>query len=93
MAHKKATGAVKNVKDSNPQYRGIKAFGGEAIHAGGIIVRQTGTKYHLGQNVYLGNDYTIHAAIDGVVAFSKKKRERFDGRKYLETYVHVNVAV
>lgn len=52
MAHKKATGAVKNVHDSNAQYRGIKVFGGQSIHAGGIIVRQAGAKYKLGTNVY-----------------------------------------
>ncbi len=89
MAHKKATGSVKNVKDSNPKFRGIKVFGGQAINAGGIIARQAGSKYKLGRNVYMGNDFTVHAGIDGMVAFSKKKRERFDGRKYLETYVHV----
>lgn len=89
MAHKKATGAVKNVHDSNAQYRGIKVFGGQSIHAGGIIVRQAGAKYKLGANVYEGNDFTIHAAVDGVVSFSKKKVERFDGRKYLRTHVSV----
>ena len=85
----KATGAVKNVHDSNAQYRGIKVFGGQSIHAGGIIVRQAGAKYKLGANVYEGNDFTIHASVDGVVTFSKKKVERFDGRKYLRTHVSV----
>ncbi len=89
MAHKKATGAVKNVHDSNAQYRGLKIFGGQMVNAGGIIVRQAGAKYKLGDNVYLGNDFTIHAAVDGVVAFSKKKVLRFDGRKYLRTHVSV----
>jgi len=92
MAHKKATGAVKNVKDSNPQYRGVKVFGGQQINAWGIIVRQAGAKYKLGANVYEGNDFTIHAAIDGVVGFSKKKIQKFDGRKYLMTHVHVHPA-
>lgn len=90
MAHKKATGSVKNVKDSNPKFRGVKVFGGQAINAGGIIARQAWSKYHLWRNVYVGTDFTIHAGIDGMVAFSKKKRERFDGRKYLRTYVHVD---
>ena len=89
MAHKKATGAVKNVHDSNPQYRGIKVFGGQAVHAGSIIVRQAGAKYKLGENTYEGNDFTIHAAVDGIVTFSKKKVLRFDGRKYLRTHVSV----
>lgn len=89
MAHKKATGAVKNVHDSNAQYRGLKIFWGQMVNAGGIIVRQAWAKYKLGNNVYLGNDFTIHAAVDGVVSFSKKKVLRFDGRKYLRTHVHV----
>lgn len=89
MAHKKATGAVKNVHDSNPKYRGIKVFGGQPISAGGIILRQAGSKYKLGVNVYEGNDFTVHAKVDGVVTFSKKKVERFDGRKYLRTHVSV----
>jgi large subunit ribosomal protein L27 len=89
MAHKKATGAVKNVHDSNPQYRGIKVFWWQMVHAGGIIVRQAWAKYKLGNNVYEGNDFTIHAAVDGVVTFSKKKVLRFDGRKYLRTHVSV----
>lgn len=89
MAHKKATGAVKNVHDSNPQYRGLKVFGWQHINAWGIIIRQAGAKYKLGANVYTGNDFTVHAAIDGIVTFSKKKVERFDGRKYLRTHVSV----
>lgn len=89
MAHKKATGAVKNVHDSNPQYRGIKVFWGQTVSAGGIIVRQAGAKYKLGENVYNGNDFTIHAAVDGIVTFSKKKVQNFDGRKYLRTHVSV----
>ncbi len=89
MAHKKATGAVKNVKDSNPQYRGVKVFGGQMVNAWGIIVRQVGSKYQLGNNVYEGNDFTIHAALDGVVAFSKKKVMKFDGRRFLQTHVSV----
>lgn len=93
MAHKKATGAVKNVHDSNPKYRGIKVFGGQMINAGGIILRQAGAKYKLGANVYEGNDFTVHAAIDGVVTFSKKKVLRFDGRKYLRTHVSVQPTV
>lgn len=89
MAHKKATGSVKNVRDSNPKFRGVKVFGGQTISAGGIIIRQAGSKYKLGENVYEGNDFTIHAAINGVVSFSKKKVLKFDGRKYLSTFVHV----
>lgn len=93
MAHKKATGAVKNVHTSNPKYRGLKIFGWQMVNAGGIIIRQSGAKYKLGNNVYLGNDFTVHAAVDGVVSFSKKKVLRFDGRKYIRTHVHVEPTV
>lgn len=90
MAKKKATGAVKGGRDSNPNYLGIKVFGGQPVHAGGIIARQAGSKYKIGSNVYEGTDHTIHAAIDGTVRFSQKKIERFDGRRYLRTHIHVD---
>lgn len=89
MAHKKATGSVKNVRDSQPKFRGVKVFWGQTVNAWGIIIRQAGSKYKLWANVYEGNDFTIHAGIDGVVSFTKKKVEKFDGRKYLQTHVHV----
>jgi len=76
MAHKKGGGSTKNGRDSNPQYRGIKKFGGENVRAGNIIVRQCGTKWHPGRNVGLGSDYTIFALIDGVVKFEHKDRRR-----------------
>jgi large subunit ribosomal protein L27 len=89
MAHKKATGSVKNVRDSQPKFRGVKVFGGQLINAWGIVIRQAGSKYHLWSNVYEGKDFTIHAAIDGVVTFSKKKVLKFDGRKFIKTHVSV----
>ncbi len=76
MAHKKGLGSTRNGRDSNPQYRGVKKFGGEAVIAGNIIVRQKGTKWHPGTNVGMGRDYTIFSLIDGVVAF-----ERFDKKR------------
>ncbi len=76
MAHKKGVGSSKNGRDSNPQYRGIKKYGGEAVTAGNIIVRQCGTKWHPGRNVGLGRDYTIYALIDGVVTFEQKDKRR-----------------
>lgn len=76
MAHKKGGGSTKNGRDSNPQYRGIKKYGGESVRAGNIIVRQCGTKWHPGRNVGLGSDYTIFALIDGVVKFEHKDRRR-----------------
>lgn len=89
MAHVKAAGSTKNGRDSNPKYRGVKMFGGQTVVAGNIIVRQKGSKMEPGINTYLGRDYTIHAAVDGVVTFGKTKVVRFDGRKYLKTTVSV----
>lgn len=72
MAHKKAGGSSRNGRDSKGQRRGIKRFGGEAVRAGSIIVRQLGTKWKPGKNVGLGKDYTIYALVDGVVEFTVK---------------------
>ena len=69
MAHKKGVGSSRNGRDSNAQRLGVKKFGGEAIRAGGIIVRQRGTQFHPGSNVGLGKDHTIFALIDGEVKF------------------------
>ena len=79
MSHKKGQGSSRNGRDSNPQYRGVKMYGGQTCRAGNIIVRQCGTKWHPGKGVGLGRDYTIFALIDGVIKYEKKKR----------TYVHV----
>ena len=76
MAHKKGLGSSKNGRDSNPQYLGVKKFGGERVKAGNIIVRQKGTKWHPGTNTGLGKDYTIFALIDGTVQFSQKDKKR-----------------
>ena len=73
MAHKKGGGSSRNGRDSNPQYRGIKVYGGAFVPAGGIIVRQRGTQFHPGFNVGLGTDYTIFALKDGIVEFQGKK--------------------
>jgi large subunit ribosomal protein L27 len=74
MAHKKGVGSSRNGRDSNPQYRGIKKYGGEAVRAGNIIVRQCGTKVRPGTNVGLGRDYTIYSMIDGFVTFEQYSR-------------------
>ncbi|MFA7298416.1 MAG: 50S ribosomal protein L27 [Candidatus Absconditabacterales bacterium] len=89
MAHKKAGGSAKNLRDSNPKYRGVKVFGGQTAVAGNIVIRQKGSKYECGKNTYLGTDFSVHAKIDGKVVFSKKKKIRFDGRKYLKTVVDI----
>lgn len=76
MAHKKGVGSSKNGRDSNPQMRGVKRFGGENVTAGSILVRQCGTKIHPGQNVGLGNDFTLFAKIDGVVQYVTRGRSK-----------------
>jgi large subunit ribosomal protein L27 len=76
MAHKKGLGSPRNGRDSNPQYLGVKAFGGEIITAGSIIVRQRGTKFHPGNNVKRGNDDTLFSLIDGTVTFERVGRDR-----------------
>ena len=90
MAHKKAAGAAKNLRDSQPKYRGIKLFGGQKAVAWNIIVRQNGSKYECGANTYLASDFSIHAATDGIVMFKQKNFKRFDGRTYLKTVVYVD---
>ena len=89
MAHKKAAGAAKNLRDSQPKYRGIKLFGGQKAVAWNIIVRQNGSKYECGANTYLASDFSIHAASDGIVMFKPKRFKRFDGRTYLKTVVYI----
>ncbi len=69
MAHKKGGGSTRNGRDSNPQYLGIKAYGGEAVSGGSILVRQRGTKFYPGTNVGLGKDYTLFAKVSGTVKF------------------------
>jgi large subunit ribosomal protein L27 len=81
MAHKKGVGSTDNGRDSKSKRLGVKLFGGEKAIAGNILVRQRGTKYHPGQNVYMGRDHTLHASIDGIVTFKRKQDDRL--------YVHV----
>ncbi|MFP6557922.1 50S ribosomal protein L27 [Paraburkholderia sp. B3] len=72
MAHKKAGGSSRNGRDSESKRLGVKVFGGQAILAGGIIVRQRGTRMHPGNNVGIGKDHTLYALVDGHVTFSTK---------------------
>jgi large subunit ribosomal protein L27 len=73
MAHKKGQGSSRNGRDSNPQYRGVKLYGGQVAKAGAILVRQCGTKFFAGSNVGMGKDYTLFAKADGTVAFRGRK--------------------
>ena len=74
MAHKKGQGSSRNGRESNSQRLGIKVYGGQSIRAGGIIVRQRGTRFHPGRNVGRGKDDTLFALSDGVVAFDRQGR-------------------
>jgi large subunit ribosomal protein L27 len=76
MAHKKGVGSSRNGRESASKRLGVKAYGGEFVSAGSIIIRQRGTKIHPGSNVGLGGDDTIFAKIDGVVTFERKDRNR-----------------
>lgn len=74
MAHKKGQGASRNGRDSAPKSRGLKAFGGERVQAGSILVRQCGTHFRPGRNVGVGGDYTLFAKVDGTVVFDPGRR-------------------
>ena len=75
MAHKKGQSSSRNGRDSNPQYRGVKAYGGQLVTAGSIIIRQCGTKFAPGRNSGMGSDFTIFALCDGRVKFVKSARK------------------
>jgi large subunit ribosomal protein L27 len=74
MAHKKGQGSSRNGRDSNPQKRGIKKYGGERVIAGNILVRQVGTRFRAGKNVGQGKDYTLFALTEGTVLFDQDGR-------------------
>jgi len=80
MAHKKAAGSTRNGRDSESKRLGVKRFGGQAVAAGNILVRQRGTKFHAGENVGMGKDHTLFAKADGVVKFVVKGPQK---RKYI----------
>lgn len=84
MAHKKGVGSSRNGRDSNPQYLGVKRYGGEKVLAGTIIVRQRGTRIHPGVNVGKGSDDTLFAKINGVIKFERKDKTRKQVSVYAE---------
>lgn len=73
MAHKKGVGSSKNGRESASKRLGVKIFGGQAALAGNILVRQRGTRHYPGENVYMGKDHTLHARVNGIVVFTKKR--------------------
>ena len=76
MAHKKGQGSTRNGRDSNPKMRGVKRFAGQVVTAGSILVRQKGTKFHAGDNVGIGRDWTLFALIEGVVKFERHGKSK-----------------
>ncbi|MDX9971032.1 MAG: 50S ribosomal protein L27 [Candidatus Gracilibacteria bacterium] len=89
MSHKKAGGSTKNGRDSKAKRLGVKVYGDQAVKAGGIIIRQRGTKYFPGKNVGMGKDFTIFSLADGVVNYREKSVKKFNGRKYKDIFVDV----
>lgn len=89
MAHKKAGGSAKNLRDSNPKYLGTKLYSGESAKTGSVIVRQRGTKIMPGKNVGTGKDHTLFALRDGKVNFRNKRKFHFDGKTIVKKIVDV----
>jgi len=80
MAHRKAGGSAKNLKDSKPKYLGVKLYEGEQAKSGSVLVRQRGTKIMAGNNVKVGRDHTLYSSIEGTVKFGEKRKTNFDGK-------------
>jgi len=89
MAHRKAGGTAKNLRDSNPQYLGIKLTDGQKAKSGCIIVRQRGTAIMAGTNVSTGKDHTLFALKDGIVKFGSKRKTSFNGKTGVKKVVNV----
>ncbi|MDP6387750.1 MAG: 50S ribosomal protein L27 [Candidatus Pacebacteria bacterium] len=89
MAHKKAGGSSKNLRDSQPKYLGTKLYAGETVKTGSVIVRQRGTKIMAGKNVGIGRDHTLFALKEGKVNFRNKRKLHFDGKKIIKKVVDV----
>lgn len=92
MAHKKAGGSTRLGRDSHSKRLGVKVFGGQNIRAGGIIIRQRGTKWHPGENVGRGGDDTLFARVSGIVRFRAATKRAFTGRRRAATFVSVEPA-
>lgn len=89
MAHRKAGGTAKNIRDSKPKYLGTKLYGGQTAKAGSVIVRQRGSRILPGRNVGMGKDHTLFALKAGTVSFTKKRKIHFDGRNIIKTIANV----
>lgn len=89
MAHRKAGGTTKNLRDSNPKYLGTKLYAGQTAKPGSIIVRQRGTKIMPGKNVKMGKDHTLYAVAEGIVSFRQARKSRFNGTDITKKVVDV----
>ena len=89
MSHTKAGGTARNLRDSAGQRLGVKRFGGQTVAAGGVLVRQRGTRMEAGEGVGVGTDHTLFALRDGIVAFSVRQIQKFTGKKVRRTFVSV----
>ncbi len=89
MAHRKAGGTARNLRDSNPKYLGTKLYDGQKAQPGSVIIRQRGTKILPGKNTLLGKDHTISSLIAGTVSFGTKRVKHFDGTTKVKKIVHV----
>lgn len=89
MAHRKAGGSAKNLRDSNPKYLGVKLYDGSPAKAGSVIVRQRGTKIEAGKNVGVGKDHTLFALKAGKISFGKKRKIKFNGKTVIKKTVTV----
>lgn len=89
MSHVKAGGSAKNIHNNAGQRLGVKRFGGQKVHAGEVLVRQTGSTKIAGPGTFISRDFTIHAAVDGVVSFKKVRKSRFTGKTVPRTQVIV----
>lgn len=92
MAHTKGKGSTKNLRDSQAKRLGVKAWGGEHVHSGAVIVRQRGSKFYSGQNTAMGGDDTIFATVTGTVRFQTKKVTNFNNQLREKQLVHVDAA-
>ncbi|MBU1557707.1 50S ribosomal protein L27 [Patescibacteria group bacterium] len=90
MAHRKAGGSAKNLRDSNPKYLGTKLYGGQTAKTGSILVRQRGTKILAGENVGVGKDHTLFSLTEGTVNFTETRKKKFDGTVKKRKVVNVN---
>lgn len=89
MAHRKAGGSAKNLRDSNPKYLGTKLYAGQKAQAGSVIIRQRGTKILAGTNVGMGKDHTLFALKEGKIKFTNKRKQNFNGTTSVKKAVHV----